>query len=273
MKMNGGEVSSVDSLRSRVARGDYKLFGIFLYSDIDASFIKYLTDAHEALSVMSGADLFLFWFEHFDKNSAVLWRPDEKLPTLASRVSRNEAAVLGIPDTSTPCIVFCRTLSAPNGTHTTSNATLQHYVVYSFDNKWQPDEFSEHFKAILSASKQLAVTRSALDDSEFFAELERRLQAIKIKKWIKRVVTVQRIGDLLKAIATGKSIFGIAAEVTKRPRSDLSGVLTRHPHLAADRHRVRRVSSHQLGRCCSLSAELGVPIVAGHRWHGARPRC
>lgn len=189
--MQGGG-GSIPELRERVSVGGFSLYGVMLYSDADKNFIDYLQDAHDALSKMSGEDIFLFWFEHFEEESIILWDPDEDPEARREDIDRNDslrlARELEIPAKHTPCLLFCRDLED------------QEAVTYAIDNSLSHSEMSEHFKRVLDAAAE-TVDELETDDGHLYRELEAKFQAIEIKQWVKRVVSNESISNLLKAIA------------------------------------------------------------------------
>lgn len=200
MKMEGGGVASLQQLRQEMSAGKFKLYAILIYSDADTSFIRFLESSHNSLATMGGNQVFLFWFEHFERDSALLWKPGQEQPKQISKIARTEslrlAKALDIPMTSTPCLLLCQSLDDARS------------VVYSFDNLWSHEHLAEHFKAVFDHVEEVLKELKKNPKLDVYESLEGRFGKLKMKKWVKRVVSNQSIGNMLRAIATGGALAG-----------------------------------------------------------------
>ena len=197
MTMEGGGVTKREEIQAEMSQNRYRLYGILIYSDADKNFIRFLTDAHDSLAAMSGAEMFLFWFEHFSEDSVLLWAAG-KAPPRRSTLGRSEslrlAKAFDVPMSQTPCLLVCQDLDDKNS------------VVYSFNNLWSHELLAEHFKGIFDVIESVLGDVVECQQNDLYKKIEVGFKRLKIKKWVKRLVSNQSIGNLLRAIATGASI-------------------------------------------------------------------
>jgi len=192
---NGGAGGGTSKIKKKIKENKYKLYCLLLYSDLDRQFYKYLKDTHQSLSIISGEDIFMFWFENFNTVYPILVSASKKK---IDPVNRNHsfvvARMLGIPNSKMPCLVFFRNLESKNA------------VVYSFDNEWGFNHMSEHIKAVFDTTRSLLSDIKEIDEEKLIKGLEKEFAKIRIGKWARRVSSRQSFETLLKTLATGASL-------------------------------------------------------------------
>ena len=197
--MQGGG-GSLPELQQTISAGEFQFYAILIYSDVDTNFINFLNLSHDALSIMSGKKVFVFWFENFERDSILLWKPGNEPSDRKLSVKRNDslrlAKALEIPLSNTPCLLVCRSLEDKEA------------VVYSFDNTWSHEHLAEHFKAVFDTLEDFLNRFQKPQTFYTYESLDNRFMNIRIKKWVKRVISNQSIGNMLRAIATGVTVAG-----------------------------------------------------------------
>ncbi len=193
MKMEGGG-GAISQLRQAMKAQKFLLYAILIYSDMNENIIQFLRGSRQALAKMGGKKVFLWWFEHFERDCKLLWEPRENRPPLRKKVFRNDslelARQLEIPMSKTPCLVLCRTLDDGQA------------LVYSLDNSWSHTELVEHFAAIFDRVEEVLGRFEKNRLLNIHDELLARLMVLKAKKWVGRLSSKQSFRDLLRAIAT-----------------------------------------------------------------------
>ena len=194
MLMDGGG-GGTSALQEMVTKGQFKLYCVLIYSDLDRTFFEFLQETHKSLSVLSGDQVFVFWFDHFESDSLILWNEVDVPSDRKSVVNRGEslklARALDIPMSETPCLLLCNNLEADSG------------VVYSFSNNWTFSEMSEHFKAVFDIVDEMLHNQGKKGSRKFYDDIQKRLNLLRARKWVKSVTSNRSLGTLLRAIATG----------------------------------------------------------------------
>ena len=171
--MEGGG-GSLPTLRRKISAGKYQLYAVLIYSDTDTNFIKFLKLSHDSLATMAGKKVFLFWFEHFERDSILLWKPGDeptdRRPMVARTDSLRLAKAFNIPMSCTPCILVCRSLED------------MRTIVYSFDNSWTHEHLAEHFKAIFDHIEEALKKLEMNKEFDVYKSLENKFKALKTKK-------------------------------------------------------------------------------------------
>lgn len=196
MDMEGTGVSHVKQIKEKVAQNKYKLYCLMLYSDLDRPFISFVKESHDVIASMSGPEIFVFWLEHFKDDIGILL---PNIQNVDQHLDRNHsikiAQMLNIPNSQLPCLVFFQTIDSNNA------------VVYSFDNAWDFTLMGEHSKAVFDVTVSVLKSTNSNDSKHLMRDINNRFNKIKFSKWAKQIATRQSFETLLKAVATGGSLF------------------------------------------------------------------
>ena len=205
-------------------RANFKLFGVFLFSDMDEPFAKFVASTHRAIHEMSGPQCLLFTFEplgvlyenasfikyetirHHLRNTLLnnlaptpqdldLMRAihDRIAEVLFNRnIALRFARELGVQFSDTPCIAFW------------TSSQESEVLVYSFDNAWvDTGEIHEHMKAIFDIIQREIESLSSGEHLNL-SLLEQKFLSLKIKRSIRRFFGKISVGDIIQLAALGK---------------------------------------------------------------------
>jgi hypothetical protein len=88
-EMDGGGGAG-GGIQNKIAENRYLLYSVLLYTDLDKRFMSFVRDHHDTLADISGEYIFIFWFEHFAKDSKFLWSRGGAPSDLRSEIPRKE---------------------------------------------------------------------------------------------------------------------------------------------------------------------------------------